>query len=94
MKPKRIRRKPKFKVGQVVSVLTFFGGFEPGEVGPGFEGKRGWKHGWQFGKIVKLSLNDGPPLKRTAPHCYHLAGWMCAQVETDLRAITKREAQR
>ena len=83
------RRKPKFRVGQVVSVRSFYGGFEKGETGPGFEGKRGWRHGWQFGKIVKVLPNDG--LKRSAPQCYFLDGWMSAQTEDDLRPLTKKE---
>jgi hypothetical protein len=90
--PRRIQRKPKFKIGQVVSVRSFYGNFSPGETGPGFQSKiRGWKHGWQFGKIVKLSLNDGPPWKATAPHCYFLDGWSSAQTEDTLRPLTKRE---
>jgi hypothetical protein len=85
----RKKRKPKFRVGQVVSVRSFYGNFHPGETGPGFEGKHGWRHGFQFGKIVKVLPNNGPPLKPSSPHCYFLDGWMSAQAEDDLRAITR-----
>ena len=83
---------PKFKVGQVVSVKEFYGNFEAGQVGPGFKGKRGWRHGFVFGKIVKISVPPNkPPFKPTAPHCYFLDGWMSAQTEDRLRPLTKRE---
>ena len=87
-----MKRKPKFKVGQVVSVRSFYGNFGKGEVGQGFEGRRGWRHGFQFGKIVKVLPPRIPPMKRTAPFCYFLDGWMSAQTEDDLRALTKRES--
>ena len=82
---------PKFKVGQVVSVRSFYD-FEEGQTGPGYQGKRGWRHGFEFGKIVKVSITPNrPPYKPTAPHCYFLDGWMSAQTEDDLRPLTKRE---
>ena len=81
------RRKPKFRVGQVVSVRSFYGGFGKGETGPGFKGKRGWRHGFEFGKIVKVM-----PSSRICPlHCYFLDGWMSAQTEDDIRPLTKKE---
>lgn len=83
---------PRFKVGQVVSVKSFYGRFSPGESGPGFSGKIGWRHGFAFGKIVKV-LPNKPPCKPSAPHCYFLDGWMSAQTEDDLRPLTKREAK-
>lgn len=48
-------RKPKFRVGQVVSVKGLYGNFSPGQIGPGFKGKLGWRHGFEFGKIVKIN---------------------------------------
>lgn len=83
-------RAPKFKVGQVVSVRKFYGGFARGETGPGFRGKRGWRHGFVFGKIVEIAPRS-PSQKPSSPHCYFLDGWMSAQSENDLRAQTKRE---
>jgi hypothetical protein len=71
---------PKFKVGQVVSVstLTLRSIF--------------CEHGHVFGKIVKILVSPNkPPFKPTAPHCYFLCGWLSAQTENDLRALTKRE---
>ncbi len=85
------RRKPKFKVGQVVSVRSFYGNFSPGETGPGFKGKRGWRHGFEFGKIAQIIPPTIPPMKRTAPFCYFLDGWMSAETEDDLRSLAKRE---
>lgn len=82
--------KPKFKVGQVVSVKSFYGNFRGGETGPGFSGKFGWRHGWQFGKIVKVMPNK-PPCLPTAPHCYFLDGWISARTENELRALTIAE---
>jgi len=83
---------PKFKVGQVVSVRSYYGGFEPGQTGPGFKGRPGWRHGFEFGKIVKVSPTpNAPPYKPSAPHCYFLDGWMSAQTENDLRALTGKE---
>ena len=84
-------RKPKFRVGQVVSVRGFFGNFSPGQTGPGFKGKRGWRHGWEFGKIVKILPPKIPPMKKTAPFCYFLDGWTSALSENWLRALTKKE---
>jgi hypothetical protein len=88
------QRKPKFRIGQVVSVRSFYGNFSPGQTGPGFEGKRGWRHGFEFGKIVKVLPPEVPPCKRTAPICYFLDGWMSAQTENHLRALTVREKAR
>lgn len=82
--------KPKFRRGQVVSVNDFYGNFCPGETGPGFEGKRGWRHGWQFGKIVKV-LRPFPKMKPV--FCYFLDGWPSALTEKELRALTSREAR-
>jgi hypothetical protein len=87
-------RKAKFRLGQVVSVHSFYGNFERGEVGPGFAGKRGWRHGWNFGKIVKVLPPQIPPMKRTAPFCYFLDGWPSALSEESLRPLTNREAQK
>ena len=87
------QRKAKFRVGQVVSVKSFYGGFERGETGPGFKGKRGWRHGWLFGKIVEIHPPEIPPMKKTAPFCYVLDGWMSAQTEDELRAMTSAEAR-
>jgi hypothetical protein len=88
------KQPPKFRVGQVVSVKSFFGNFAKGETGPGFEGKRGWRHGFDFGKIVKVSVTPNkPPFIPTAPHCYFLDGWISARTETDLRALTVRERE-
>ena len=81
----------KFKVGQVVSVRSFYGNFGKGETGPGFNGKRGWRHGFEFGKIVKLSPIEKPMI---GPPCYFLDGWMSAQTEDDLRALTEKEISR
>ena len=86
-------RKPKFRRGQVVSVRSFFVNFEAGEVGPGFSRKRGWRHGWQFGKIVKVMPPKIPPMKKTAPFFYFLDGWMSALPEDHLRALTKTESR-
>jgi len=70
----------------VVSVKSFYGKFA--ETGPGYQGKRGWRHGWQFGKIVKVL----PPVKGMKPvFCYFLDGWMSALAEKRLRALTKAE---
>lgn len=77
----------KFQLGQVVSVRSFYGNFLPGEVGPGYQGKRGWRHGFCFGKIVKIL----PPKHGGKTFCYFLDGWMSAQIEKDLRRLTKRE---
>lgn len=84
-------RKPKFRVGQVVSVRSFYGDFEPGETGPGFSGKKGWRHGWQFGKIVKIVPPEIPPMKKNAPFCYFLDGWPSAEVEEWLRPLSAKE---
>ena len=82
------KHRPQFKVGQVVSVKSFYGNFGRGETGPGFKGKRGWRHGFQFGKIVKIL----PPISiPKARYCYFLDGWMSAQTEDDLRSLTLRE---
>src|SRR5579859_1369685 len=85
------KRAAKFRVGQVVSVRSFYGGFSPGETGPGFEGKRGWRHGWAFGKIVKVMPPHIPPEKKTSPYCYFLDGWPSAMTEDDLRPLEKSE---
>ena len=83
------RRKAKFRRGQVVSVRCFYGNFSACHTGPGFAGKRGWRHGFQFGKIVKIN----PPLAKypEQPFSYFLDGWMSAQVEDDLRSLGKAE---
>lgn len=83
-------KKPKFRVGQVVSVKAFYGNFGGGQNGPGFQGRRGWRHGFEFGKIVKINPPT-LPMKRSL-YCYFLDGWMSAQTEDDLRALTKRES--
>jgi hypothetical protein len=72
---------PKFKVGQVVSVKSFYGNFGKGETGPGYRGKRGWRHGFEFGKIVKILPGNS----------YFLDGWYSALPEDYLRALTKKE---
>lgn len=82
---------PRFKVGQVVSVWSFYGKFAAGEVGPGFQGKRGWRHGCVFAKIVKVNPRDDRIQLPHAPHCYVLDGWISAQTEDHLRPLTKRE---
>jgi hypothetical protein len=87
--PKRIQRKPKFRIGQVVSVRSFYGNFTPGQTGPGFAGKQGWRHGFQFGKVVKIM--PIPPMLPTAPFCYFLDGWTSALTEDELRPVTQRE---
>lgn len=89
-------RKPKFKVGQVVSVKEFYGNFQPGETGPGFKGKHGWRHGWAFGKIVNIIPPDEVPyavLHGNRP-CYILDGSMSIESEYHLRALTARESGR
>jgi hypothetical protein len=80
------KHKPLFKIGQVVSVRGFYGNFKAGETRPGFQGKRGWRYGFEFGKIVKVMRSDN-----YEPHRYFLDGWMSAQAEDDLRALTTRE---
>lgn len=85
------RRRPKFRVGQVVSVWSFYGNFEKGETGPGFEGKRGWRHGFAFGKIVKILKPDAKHPRQ--PYCYFLDEWMSAQTEDHLRALTRIEGR-
>ena len=81
-----VKAKPKFRKGQVVSVRSFYGNFDKGEVGPGFQGKRRWRHGFKFGKIVKIM----PPLPK-GTICYFLDGWMSAVTENDLRALSNSE---
>lgn len=83
-------RKPKYKVGQVVNVKSFIEPRLPGEVGPGFRLKPGWRWGWQFGKIVKVSPVP-KCCRKDAPPCYFLAEWPSAITEDDLRPLTERE---
>ncbi len=93
-RPQRGKRKPppKFKVGQVVSVKSFYGNFGKGQTGPGYQGRRGWRHGFNFGKIVKVMVTPNkPPYLPTARHCYFLDGFYSARAEDDLRLLTKRE---
>lgn len=85
------QRKPKFRVGQVVSVNSFYGNFQAGQTGPGYQGKRGWRHGWNFGKIIKILPPRIPPMKKTAPFCYFLDGWYSAMPENHLRLLTNTE---
>jgi hypothetical protein len=68
-------RKPKFKLGQVVSVKSYSG--------------RKWRHGFQFGRIVKIL----PPMPKypKQPFSYFLDDWISAQVEANLRPLTKKE---
>ncbi len=89
---KKRKRLPKFRIGQVVSVRSFYGNFQLGQTGFGYKGKRGWWHGWQFGKIVKILPPQIPPMLKTAPFCYFLDGWMSALTENDLRALTRQES--
>ena len=83
-------RKPKFRLGQVVSLRSYFGNFSPGQTGPGYAGKPGWRHGWQFGKIVKI-MPPSSSMRKTAPFCYFLDGFYSAHSENHLRPVTKRE---
>ncbi len=80
---KLTRRKAKYAVRQVVSVRSFSG--------PGFAGRRGWH---QFGKIVKIVPPRIPPMKKTAPFCYFLDGWMSAIPEQWLRRLSQSEIGR
>jgi hypothetical protein len=73
------KRVAKFRIGQVVSMRVYRGTSK----------KR--QHGFEFGKIVKISPPKSPPMKKTAPFCYFLDGWLSAQTENDLRALTKKE---
>ena len=84
-------KRPKFKLGQIVSVRSFYGNWKPGQVGPGYSGKSGWLHGWLFGKIVKIMLPHIPPMKTTAPICYFLDGWPSAMSEDAMRPVTASE---
>ena len=82
-------RAPKFKVGQVVSVRKFYGGFARGETGPAIQ------RNVTGGKVCCCEIAPrSPSQKPSSPHCYFLDGWMSAQSEKDLRAQTKREAGR
>jgi hypothetical protein len=84
-------RKPKFRIGQVVSVRSFYGDFSPGETGPGFAGKKGWRYGHQFGKIVKIVPRFAAK-PESRQFCYFLDGWGSARPESYLRALGKRGA--
>ena len=83
-------RQTKFRVGQVVSVIQFYGNFQPGQTGPGYNGKRGQRHGWVFGKIVQINPR-WPGSKATAPLTYFLDGWYSSVPENWLRSLNKRE---
>jgi hypothetical protein len=73
------KRVARFRVGQVVSMRVYRGTSK----------KR--QHGFEFGKIVKIFPPKVPPMLETAQFCYLLEGFLSAQTENDLRALTKKE---